>query len=151
MHGSTERLKVLQNNCTYWVMRVKLSTADVGSAMTCEVHSLNPVCNVHCSMCCTCSFIDDIWNGHVDALQRPNCAVLDKGSVLKNNQLAVLHNIQSVVGDILGHSVYQFINMMAQIFLQQSSQCIWRYTFSIICITALRIKNHLPQGIGYAH
>ena len=30
IHG---RLKVLQDNCTYWVMCVKLNTADVGSAM----------------------------------------------------------------------------------------------------------------------
>ena len=43
-------------------------------------------------------FIDDMWNGHFDALQRPNRAVPDMGSVLKNNQLAVLHTILFVVG-----------------------------------------------------
>ena len=40
----------------------------------------------------------DMWNGHFDALWHPNRAVPDRGSVLKNNQLVVLHNILSVVG-----------------------------------------------------
>ena len=35
---------------------------------------------------------------HFDALHCPNRAVPDRGSVLKNNQLAFLHNILSVVG-----------------------------------------------------
>ena len=42
-------------------------------------------------------FIDDMWNGHFDALQRPNRAVPDRGSFLKNNKLALLYNILSVV------------------------------------------------------
>ena len=41
-------------------------------------------------------FIDDMWNGKFDALQRPNRAEPDRGSILKNDQLAVLHNILSV-------------------------------------------------------
>ena len=94
----TERLKVLKTTALiYWVMCVKLSTADVGSAMTQEVHSLNPVCNVDRLMCCTCS-IYWMWKVHFDVLQRPNRAVPDRGSVLKNNQFAVMHNILSVVG-----------------------------------------------------
>ena len=43
-------------------------------------------------------FIDDMWNGHFDALQRPNLTVPDRGSFLKNNQLTILHNILSIVG-----------------------------------------------------
>ena len=39
-----------------------------------------------------------MWNGHFDALQGPNRAVPDRGSVLKNNRFAVLYNILSVVG-----------------------------------------------------
>ena len=39
-----------------------------------------------------------MWNGHLGALQRPNFAVPDRGSILKINQFAVLHNIVSVVG-----------------------------------------------------
>ena len=42
-------------------------------------------------------YIDDMWNGHLDALQRPNRAVPDRGLVLKSNQLAVLDNILRVV------------------------------------------------------
>ena len=37
-------------------------------------------------------------------LQRPNRAVPDMGSVLKNNQFAALYNILSVIG-FLGHPV----------------------------------------------
>ena len=37
-------------------------------------------------------FIDTL-NGRFDDLQRLNRAVPDRGSVWKNNQLAVLHNI----------------------------------------------------------
>ena len=51
-------------------------------------------------------YIDDMWNGHLDALQRPNREIPDRGSVLKNNQFAVPRNILSVVGVFLGHSVY---------------------------------------------
>ena len=39
----------------------------------------------------------EMWNGHFDVLQRPNRAVPDRGSVLKNNQLAALYNMLSVV------------------------------------------------------
>ena len=39
-----------------------------------------------------------MWNGQFDALQRPNRAVPDRGSLLKNNQFAVLNNVLSVVG-----------------------------------------------------
>ena len=39
-------------------------------------------------------FVDGIWNGHFDAVQRPNRAVPNRGSVLKNNQLAVLHTLE---------------------------------------------------------
>ena len=42
-------------------------------------------------------FIDDMWNEHIDALQRPNLAFPDRSSVLENNQLAVVHNILIVV------------------------------------------------------
>ena len=41
-----------------------------------------------------------MWNGHCDALERPNRAVPDRGSILKNNQFAVLLNILSIVGVI---------------------------------------------------
>ena len=48
-------------------------------------------------VCARCAahgrFIDDLWNGHVDALQRPNCAVPNTGSFLKNNQLAAMYYI----------------------------------------------------------
>ena len=57
MHETTERLKVLQDNRTYEVMCVKLSDADVGSAMTDKVHSSNPVCKcrlLHMSGLLTC-------------------------------------------------------------------------------------------------
>ena len=37
--------------------------------------------------------IDDMWDGHFDALLHPNRAVLDRGAVLKNSQFAVLQNI----------------------------------------------------------
>ena len=75
-HESTERLKALQDNCTYWVMCVKLNTADVGgSVMTQEVHSLNPFCNVDCSMCCTCSVY---W--HVERTLRCSTAPKPCGS-----------------------------------------------------------------------
>ena len=47
-----------------------------------------------------------MWNGLLDALQRPSRAIPDRGSLLKNNQLAVLHNILNVLG-VLGHPVYK--------------------------------------------
>ena len=53
-------------------------------------------------------FIDDMCKRHFDALQRPNRAFPDRGSVLKNNQFAVLQNILSVVGVLLGHPIWGF-------------------------------------------
>ena len=47
----------------------------------------------------------DMWNEHFDALQRLNRAVPEKGSVLKNNEFAVMHNILSVV-DIFSDTLY---------------------------------------------
>ena len=74
VHGAIKNLKrqlhLLGRVC------VKLNAADVGgSAMTYEIHSLNPVLYVDRSMCCTCKFIDDMWNRYFDSLQRPNRAV----------------------------------------------------------------------------
>ena len=43
-------------------------------------------------------FIDDMRNGHFDAPQRPNREVPVRGSFLRTNQFAVLHNILSVFG-----------------------------------------------------
>ena len=93
------REAIYESACTrhrIWVMCVKLSTTDVGGFVMMRTYSFNSVCNVDCSMCCTCSVY--MRNGHLDTLQRPNRAVPDKGPVLKNNQFPVLNNILSVVG-----------------------------------------------------
>ena len=61
----------------------------------------------------TFGFIDDVCNGQFDALQRANRAIPDWGSVLKNNQFDVMHNILSVVGvfwDILCMDKFLYIS-----------------------------------------
>ena len=57
----------------------------------------DPICNVDCLMCCTCS----VWQ-HVNWTCWCSAAPKPCGSILKNCQFAILRNILSAIGVFIG-------------------------------------------------
>ena len=67
---------------------------------------MNSGCNEDCQCAADFWFIH-MWNGRFNFLQRPNLAVPDRGSFWKNHPLAILYNIQSVLG-VFGDILYEY-------------------------------------------
>ena len=96
----------------------------------------------------TTTFIDDMWNVYFDVLLCPDRAVPDRGSIVKNNQLAVLHSILSVVS--LGTSciigLYRIPTLIASFLSNRQTwvsphTCFTVTSNTLLCALALRIKQ----------